>query len=545
MQYTTRWLPLLLIAACGQSASKDAPDAGPGPDAATRDAPPAAVPGQVMTDRGPVIGRDDAVSAFLGIPYAAPPVGALRWRAPEPHAAWTAPREATALGPACAQSEGGLGQRGPFSEDCLTLNVWTPRVDPAARAPVMVFIHGGAFVHGSSNQEGYDGAALAAMGVVVVSMNYRLGAFGFLAHPALTAEDAHGSSGNAGLLDQQAALRWVQTNIAGFGGDPDNTTIFGESAGAMSVCAHIASPLAAGLFRRAIGQSGSCLTFSTPLRAPAGSTRADAESLGTAVADALGCTGAADVLACMRGKPADEVIAAAPGSEEIGGGLTLAPNIDGYVLAEPPAQAYAAGRINAIDGAVGGVNQDEATLFTRTAPVETEAEYAAAVMRLVPDHATEALALYPASAYPTPRDAYNALITDVVFTCPTRGQLRAIAARGATAYLYQLTRPTGFGTLSGLGVYHGSELPFVFGNLTVRSGMSAADRAFAGQVMGYWTRFAATGDPDGAGATEWPPHTAPATGDPGDAYLALGERIDAAIGLRQQTCDAIATWRAP
>ena len=495
---------------------------------------------QVATDRGPVVGHGaGAVAGFLGVPYAAAPVGALRWRAPVPHEAWTQPLEAAALGPACAQSAGGLGQTGPYSEDCLTLNVWTPSATSAAHAAVMVFVHGGAFVHGSSNQVGYDGARLAAAGVVVVTINYRLGVLGFLAHPALTLEDEHHSSGNVGLLDQQAALRWVHDNIAGFGGDPGNVTVFGESAGAMSVCAHLVSPLAAGLVRRALGESGACLGFATPLQTPAGTTRASAEDLGVTVAHALGCDTAADVLACMRGKPADEVIAAAPGTEDVvSGSARLVPNIDGYVLPEPPAAAFAAGHVNPVDAVLAGTNRDEATLFTRMASIETEADYEAAVAALVPAHASDALALYSAASYPTVHAAYDALVTDLVFVCPTRAELRALAGLGAVTYQYELTRTTAFGSASGLGVYHGSELPFVFGNLSARSGMSDADRAFSDQVVGDWTRFAATGDPSGGAAPSWPPYTRT-----GEAYLDLGPLPQAAAGLHAERCDAMAGWR--
>jgi len=535
MKLHTRWfaVPTALLALIGCTAqSSSGPETPDAPDAGS-DAPAADPPGQVQTDKGAVVGQSDGtITAFLGVPYAAPPLGQLRWRPPQPHAAWSEPFSATALGPACAQSEGGIGQTGPFSEDCLTVNVWTPRTGAAAKAPVMVFIHGGFFVHGSSNQDTYDGRALAAQGVVMVSMNYRLGALGFLAHPALTAEDEHASSGNTALLDQREALRWVQTNIAAFGGDPSNVTVFGESAGAMTICALVVSPLGSGLFHRAIGESGSCAIFTTPLHATTAS--AGAESLGVAVAAALGCDTASDVLGCMRGKSADEVIAAAPMSLN---GVSLQPNIDGYVLPEAPSAALAAGRVNPLDGMIGGTNQDEATLFTRALVIDTEAQYEVAVTRLLPSFAADALALYPAAAFPTPKDAYNTLFTDVIFVCPIRGQLRGIAARGTSAYLYQLTRPT---RSDELGVYHGSELPFVFGNLSLSSGMSAADRAFSNQVIGYWTRFAATGDPNGASATPWAPHTAAS-----DAYLDLGAQITAATGLRRETCDAIAQWRAP
>jgi para-nitrobenzyl esterase len=528
---------LLALAACGNDPSPATPDGGLS-DAGQSDAGgtggDAATTAQVMTDHGPIIGHaSGAITAFLGIPYAAPPVGALRWAATADHAAWTAPLDAAALGPACSQTAGGLGQSGPYSEDCLTLNVWTP--SPTAHAPVMVFIHGGVFIHGSSNQPGYDGAALAAAGSVVVTLNYRLGVLGFLAHPALTAEDAHHSSGNAGLLDQQAALRWVHANIAALGGDPANVTIFGESAGSMSVCAHIVSPLAAGLFHRALGESGTCLLFATPLHTTAGG-RPSAEAAGLGVAQALGCDTASDVLACMRARSTDEVLAASPGVEDIAG-LPSQPNIDGYVLPEPPAQAFAAGRINRIDSYLGGTNLDEATLFSAMKTLTTEADYEAAITALVPTHASDAIALYDPANYPSFKDAYNAALTDLVFVCPTRVQARRLIDVGTTAYAYELTWLTALGTAAHLGVYHGSELPFVFGNLTVRSGMSAADRAFSNQVIGAWTRFAATGDPNGGSAPAWPPYAATTA-----PYLDLGDPLQAKTGLHHATCDVVEQW---
>ncbi|HEX3766511.1 MAG TPA: carboxylesterase family protein, partial [Kofleriaceae bacterium] len=524
------------------AASAACSNSSPGEPTADAAAPDAAA-GQIMTDHGPVIGHpaanQTAITAFLGIPFAAPPVGDLRWRPPQDAAAWTAPLDAAAIGPACEQPPGGLGQTGPYSEDCLTLNVWTPSAAASAHAPVMVFLYGGAFVHGGSNQSTYDGAALAAHGVVAVTFNYRVGIFGFLAHPALTAEDAHGSSGNYGLLDQQAALRWVHANIAGFGGDPGNVTVFGESAGAMSVCAQITSPPAAGLFHRAIGESGPCTFITMPLHTTAGDTRPSAESLGATIAQTLGCDTAADVPACMRGQTVDALLAAAPGSDDLTtGGAKLWPNIDGYVLPIAPTLALTAGTYPALDGFLGGVNQDEATLFTQMKTIATEADYEAAVTAILPTHASDALALYPAASYATPKDAYSALITDLLFACPTRAQIQSLAGHGTRSYEYLFTEVTPFGRASGLGAYHSSELPFVFGTLSAASGMTAADKAFSDQVMGYWTRFAATGDPSGTGAA-WPERTTDT-----DAYLAVGDPIQPATGLHAATCDVIQTWRA-
>ena len=236
---------------------------------------------QVMLDTGAVQGVDrDSVSAFLGVPYAAPPVGPLRWRAPRPAAPWTSVRKADHFGDACPQVKimrAAWAQVGPTSEDCLFLNVWRPDQGGAAPLPVMVFIHGGAFTLGAAGVPLYDGANLARRGAVIVTLNYRLGRLGFFAHPALTAEDPGGLLGNYGLMDQIAALQWVQRNIARFGGDPRNVTLFGESAGAGSVQVLMASPLADGLFAKAISESGAGLAHVPPIRGTA--TSAEAEGL--------------------------------------------------------------------------------------------------------------------------------------------------------------------------------------------------------------------------------------------------------------------------
>jgi len=405
----------------------------------------------------------------------------------------------------------------------------------------MVFIHGGAFRNGASSKPLYDGKSLAALGnVVVVSMNYRLGSMGFLAHPGLSAEDEHGSSGNYGLLDQRAALRWVQTNIAAFGGNPDNVTIFGESAGSMSVCTHLASPLSAGLFRRAIGESGSCLYFVTPLHTAPGTTMASAESRGAAFAKSIGCDAVSDAVACLRAKSAAEIVSAPYNPEgDIGFAASMPqPNIDGYLLVESPASAFLGGRVNAIDAFIGGTNQDEATFFTRTKTIATVDDYRAEVGIIVPAHVDDVLALYPAdgTTYATPKDAYDAFVTDLTFVCPTRTQLRLLALRGIRTYQYQFEKLTPFGRISKLGVFHASELPFVFGNLTDTSGTSATDRALATAMGGAWTRFAKVGDPNDD-STVWPARTANA-----DVYLRINDVSTIGTGLHQATCDAMTSW---
>jgi para-nitrobenzyl esterase len=531
----------LALAACSSDAAvPDAPADAPAADAAPADAGPADAGGQpvVQTDSGPLAGAAaGGVVAFLGVPYAAPPLGALRWRPPQPPASWTAPRPATAVGPACPQQGPELtAPTGPTSEDCLTLNVWTPALAPAAPLPVLVFIHGGGFRNGGTDRPLYDGAALAAQApAVVVTMNYRLGPLGFLAHPELSAEDAHGSSGNYGLLDQQAALRWVQRNVAAFGGDPAQVTLFGESAGAISACLHVTSPLAAGLFRRALGESGPCVTVATPLHDQPGATRTSAEARGLAYAQAAGC---ADV-ACLRGKSVAELLAAVPPDQGLGFLGAFSPSVDGYVVAEPPAAALAAGRTNGIGAFIGGVNRDEATLFTRAITIADAAQYEAEVRALLPARADTLLALYPASAYATPKDAFDALVTDLVFVCPTRLQTRLLAARGTATYQYLWSKLTAFGRAAQLGVYHGSELPFIFGNLSATSGTGAAERALSAELVGYLGRYAVAGDPNGAGAPAWPARTADAATD---AYLEIDDTTVARSGLHDGKCATIEPW---
>src|ERR1022692_3475610 len=298
-----------------------------------------------------VVSADGKVRTFKGIPYAAPPVGPLRWKAPQPAAAWTGVRQATEYGARCMQaaiySDMIFHDSGP-SEDCLYLNLWMPAVPAVAKLPVMVWIFGGGYQAGSTSEPRQDAGNLSKKGVLVVSLNYRLGIFGFFSHPELTRESGHGSSGNYGLLDQLAALQWVKKNIATFGGDPDNVTIFGESAGSFSVSALVASPLAKGLFRRAIGESGAYLSGETlPLK-----PRAELEKSDPAFArPALGT----DSLAELRAKSADEVLQAALKEKQI----RFAPNVDGYFLPEDVAAIYAKGQESAVP-LLAGWNLDEA-----------------------------------------------------------------------------------------------------------------------------------------------------------------------------------------
>lgn len=466
-----------------------------------------AAPRRVETASGPVVGVvAGAGQAFLGIPYAAPPVGALRWRAPQPPAAWSEPRAATALGPSCLQNlalsaqVGGHGG-GPTlgQEDCLTLNVYAPPGTAAGRTkPVMVWIHGGAFVLGTSGQ--YDPSALARReDVVVVTVNYRLGALGFLAHPALRGQPGEGAFA---LLDQRAALRWVQANIAGFGGDPRRVTLFGQSAGAWSACYQMASPGAAGLFSRAILESGACVLPETVL--PAGV----AEAGGQRMADDLGCSGP-DALACLRALPADALVEAAPERPGVTGPNSWAPATGLDVLPLPPRAAFAAGRFNRVP-VIDGTNRDEGRLFSYLrglrADLLTEASYEAEILRLYGARAPAVLAEYPASLFPSPKAAYAAVLTDGYFACPALG-LDRVVGRGVPVYAYEFDDPDppfSLPTLpfsGGAGSYHTSEIAYVFDRPWALADPSRFDEGQArlsAAMQDFWGSFARGGRPEGA-----------------------------------------------
>ncbi len=516
---------------------------------ATTDTPAVDEHPTVTTNRGPVVGAvEGEIAHFFGIPYAAPPLGNLRWRAPEPAAAWTSPRDASRKGPACPQALGLLTGGNLTNEDCLVLNVWTPAPALAApattRHPVMVFVHGGGFNAGTGMDGQFDGPELARRGAVVVTFNYRLGQLGFLGHSALAAEDtAHHSSGNYGLMDQQAALRWVRDNAAAFGGDPTNVTIFGESAGGISVCAHVVSPLSAGLFHRAITQSGPCSFLITPLRdEDARAPIQSAVSQGRLFATALGCGTAADVPACMRAKSVTEILAAAPRPIELERyGARYQPTIDGYVLTEPPWVSLTAGRFNRVPF-ITGSNQDEGTVFTRGTTIADEAAYRAAIMPLVPDHIDDVLRLYPASAYAnSPLAAFTAFAGDAVFTCASRAQARLVAATGTPSFQYYFSRLNQrANAVTMLGVYHSAEIPYVFGRFTGFFGRTDADSAIADAMGNAWTRFAATGNPNAAGSTTWTAFTAA-----NDTYLEFGDTTRTGTGLRRDRCDVMEPWILP
>ncbi len=456
----------------------------------------------VRTDKGLVRGIENGgAREFLGIPYAAPPVGALRWRPPQPAARWSGIRDASKPGNVCAQN-GSIATGVPVTstaEDCLYLNVYTPDTATFRPRPVMVWIHGGGFTGGAGSI--YDGAPLSVTGgAVVVTINYRLGPFGFLALPSLDAESPDGSSGDYGLMDQQAALRWVQRNALAFGGNPLDVTIFGESAGGASVCENMASPTAFGLFAHAIAESG-CFLPSPGLQ--------QAEQHGASFAAQLGCTDAATAAACLRAKPVTSLLAAT------GGELNWAPVVGGRTLPLQPATAFATGRYAHVP-LLQGTNHDEGRFFVGLefdalgAPL-TAAQYPAVLTaQFGAVNAAKIEARYPLSAYPSPDLAYASVFTDAEFSCPAL--LADTYAWRSGVYAYEFSDPdppNDFGITFSfpLGAAHSTELQYVFGKipyLDVTPPFTPAQAALSVQMMRYWARFASDGNPNGGGASYWP-----------------------------------------
>lgn len=518
-----RWLCLALMAACSSKSNQSPDMAGPAPDMATSD------PLSIPTDKGIVHGMQTGTTrAFLGIPYAAPPTGSLRWKPPQPADAWSSPRDATRLGPHCPQLDFfNTGYDAASSEDCLTLNVWTP-ADTTAPHAVMVWIHGGGFVLGGSDFSTYDGTNLSAAGnVVVVSLNYRLGPLGFLAHSALTAEDpAHPGSGSWGMEDQRAALKWVQNNIAAFGGNPLNVTLFGESAGGISTCLHSLSTPTAGLFHRALIESGPC---GLPLP-----TQAQAETQGTQLATALGCT-SGDVLACMRGKSAQQVTTALPlkAGFFLGPGASWGPVVDNVNWTQQPLAAIQTGQLAKVPALL-GANKDEGTLFVQLAQLNlmTDTDYQNAITATFGAKNSAAIvAEYPAASYSSRNAAYADVLGDGLFVCPTKGVAAYFAAGGMPTFLYsfQHTFVSAFGNI---GAFHSAEIPFVFGNAEYGTSLSADEQLLSQAMQRYWTRFAAAGDPNGTNAVAWPPYLL-AT----DSNLNLYLTITSGTGYKKAKCD--------
>lgn len=483
---------------------------------------------------GPISGAyEDGVWSYRGIPYAAPPVGELRWKEPQPVDPWDEVRPCVEYGPSCPQQESdwtGMLSIGEMDEDCLYLNVWSPAESPEERLPVMVWIHGGAFKSGSGSLPIYDGRHLAEKGVVLVTINYRLGALGFLAHRLLSKESPHGVSGNYGLLDQIAALEWVRDNIASFGGDPGNVTIFGESAGGMSVLDLMASPLAAGLFHRAIVESGPLLDLGLPLNRD--NTLEAAEKMGEDASRDLGCDEAEDELAALRAVPPEKLVELSASENELFSPVNFGPNVDGYVLPKSPSEAFAAGDQAAVP-LLTGINANEGTVFI---PDVTLQQYRLMAGYLYGDHADEVMALFPAGSEGEVKPALDKIITQMGFASSARFTAECMEKVGMPAYLYLFTRTTRDERAQALGSFHGLEIMYVFGNLdkVELRGVDEEDRALSEAMMSYWTNFASSGDPNGEGVPEWIAYEVDSS-----RYQELGETVVTRSGLYDQAYELV------
>jgi len=496
--------------------------------------------------RGLVVGDTNDIQLYRGVPFAAPPVGELRWKAPQPAKGWDGIRECYTFGAASPQKAvpfisafAGMGLDAPMNEDCLYLNVWAPVEREHGPLPVMVWIHGGGYTMGAGSQRLYEATDLARRGAVVVSINYRLGPLGFFAHPQLSAEDEHGVSGNYGLLDQIEALRWVQRNIAVFGGDPNRVTIFGESAGGGSVFSLLVSPLTKGLFHRAIAQSGPALNFAHLKKTHYGFQ--SAEDAGVEFAKSCGAPEGDGQLAALRAMSPEKLLKTAPTLE---GGprtftmranmLKLAPVVDGYVLPDDVMTILSEGRQHPVPLIV-GANKDEATIFALMGvmPKGVEDLKASLEQNLGVQLATNMLELYPTKTAADVRRTVTELMGDFLFVAPARYVASSMRHAKAPAYMYHFAHPPAGVTGRSFGAHHGAEVPYILGNLELAgSDVTPNDEEIASALANYWVQFAATGNPNREGQPNWPQYD-PAT----DECLLVNDKICVEQGLRKARLD--------
>jgi len=485
---------------------------------------------------GAVVGEKQDIHAYQGIPFAAPPVGDLRWKPPQPAAPWQGVKSCTEFGPAPMGYFGSFKSYAPISEDCLYLNVWTPAKTTGDKLPVMVWMYGGAFRFGEGSSPSYNGEKLAGHGVIVITFNYRLGPLGWLAHPLLSKESEHNSSSNYGLLDQIAALQWVQKNIAAFGGDPNRVTIFGQSAGATSVICLLASPLAKGLFQRAISESMYESAAWKDIRQDKYGQES-AEKMGQQLAKDIGCDTAPDPIACMRAKSAQEVMdKGAPPTSVVAPGYRYEPCVDGWVVPDLPLNIFEAGKQNAVPLMIGSTADDWSLLQMLIGPVTVDS-YQKSVKDMFGAKAQQVLTMFPAGDDKQAKASDKQVWTLFTFTCPARVYASAMNKVNSKAYFYQFSRiPPGAKTL---GAFHALDVNYVFGNfIPILSPLKAdkyfddSDRALSETIINYWAAFAANGDPNKQGLTQWPDYAAN-TGQ----YLNLGDTIQVKSNINSETCD--------
>ncbi|MEK6476046.1 carboxylesterase family protein [Catalinimonas sp. 4WD22] len=451
------------------------------------------------------------IRIFKGIPFAAPPLGDLRWKAPQPVAPWEGVRRCDAFGPSPMQrspepfsmwTEEFLIPAALISEDCLYLNVWTGAKSPEEKRPVLVWIYGGGFTSGGSGVPIYDGEAMAQQDIVFVSINYSVGIFGFFAHPKLTQESAHQASGNYGLMDQIAALQWVQNNIDAFGGDPQNVTIAGQSAGSMSVNCLVASPLAQGLFKKAIGHSGANFTRGN-------ASLQQAEESGQQIAQSLN----ASSLTTLRNIPADTLMKVAQG--------TRGPIIDGYVLPQHIADIFAEGKQNEV-ALLTGWNEDEGLLF---GPVKSAADFRQQAKQQYGEDVLTFLQYYPATNDSVAEKSQLYLSRDMIFGVQNYAWANIQSKHGNwPVYVYRFTRKVpATGEYVKYGAFHTGEVPYAYDNLQfVDRPWEEVDHELATSMSSYWANFIKDGDPNGEGLPQWPTYTTP-----DQEVMILGKEVEA------------------
>lgn len=492
-------------------------------------------PRVVRIEAGLLEGRArEGVWEFIGIPYAKPPLGELRWRPPRPVKPWDGVRPCAQFGESCPQPEAPIYQLGESGEDCLYLNIWAPKGGEKEKLPVMVWIHGGAFLSGSASIQMrpglrlYDGRRLAERGAIVITINYRLGPFGFLAHPLLSRESPRHVSGNYGLLDQIAALRWIAKNIEAFGGDASRVTLFGQSAGAVSICFLMVSPLARGLFQRAISESAPLwIKLGLP---PAHQDLHAAERTGEELAHALGYGDSEDTIRMIRHCSEDDIIQAA--GLKMGlvpEGMDFGPVVDGWVLPESPEALFAKSRRHEIDLIVGW-NRHESDYFMNLYEV-TLRGYESYVRQMAGPYADEVLERFPADEESV-GEVFPRLINTFEFEAPARFMGRCIREAARNAFLYLFTRVPPGPQGQSLCACHGMEIPYVFGDVEDEGYYDRLDDLLSHHIMDYFTNFARGGDPNAPGLPPWPNYER-AT----DSALELGDEIAIRALPDPEACD--------
>ncbi len=485
---------------------------------------------------GAVLGENKDVRAFKGIPYAKAPVGHLRWKPPQPVESWEGVRQCVDFGCACLQPDimkaWGIDY-GKLSEDCLFLNVWTSAKSADEKRPVMMWIHGGGNVAGASQHPSNDGEALARKGVVVVSINYRLGIFGYFAHPRLSKESKQNVSGNYGLLDMIAALKWIQHNIKAFGGDPDRVTIFGESAGATNVCYLMASPFAKALFHGAIAESGNAFrTVDNRHLRERWYDQEPMEKQGERIVKDLGYSETANLLSELRVLNAEKLLEGSKATMGAGPGNRFTPVIDGWALPDDIMAIFDGGKQNIVPLIVGS-NADEMTIFITKPPFDNIGAYREYLNKTFGKSAEAVLALYPANEPNEIRKAMCDTLGDASQVSAARRFVRAMAkAEEKNAYLYHYTMVWP-GRMAANGAFHSGEMIFVFDNVNKsKEPFEEKHHAFAKVMSGYWVQFAATGNPNKPGSVEWPAYELSK-----DQYIEFGEVVRIGQGLRKEKCD--------